>query len=268
MNALLDQHRATERSAIGVFLEAAAAAVAEETARFRTSTRGGFVGNMYTAPLGEATRGRLIFVSGAPRLALNVAPLGPQAAARMIMETSASRLGFVGAAPAGELVRATFIGPLPDVRVSSGVVTVRYRRGAVAAFNSRKARIALAGGMPWTIELRGGLTDLDGKLAGVELARLDVEDGANHVDLELPTPAGTVPLRISGVASSVKIARPAGAAIGLRVGGGIAMLRLDGAKHQNVGGDRRFMSPGYAGATERYEIEVLGGASDVRIGTS
>ena len=268
MQALLVKHQATERSAIGIFLEAAAAAVAEEAARFRTGTRGGFVGNMYTAPIGEATRGRLVFVSGAPRLALNVAPLGPQATARMIVETSASRLGFVGAAPAGELVRATFIGPLPDVRVSSGIVTIRYRRSAVAAFSSRKARIALAGGMPWTIELRGGLTDLDGKLAGIELARLDVEDGANHVDLELPSPAGTVPLRISGVASSVKLARPAGAAIGLRVAGGIAMLRLDGAKHQNVAGDKRFMSPGYAGATERYEIEVLGGASDVRIGTS
>ena len=86
--------------------------------------------------------------------------------------------------------------------------------------------------------------------------------------IELPSPAGTVPLRISGVASSVKLARPAGAAIGLRVAGGIAMLRLDGAKHQNVAGEKRFMSPGYAGATERYEIEILGGASDVRIGAS
>jgi DNA-binding MarR family transcriptional regulator len=265
IRSLLGKHSATERSAIGVFLEAAAGAVIEETARFRAGSRGGFTGNAYSAPLGDATRGRLVFVSGAPRLALNVAPLGPQAAARMIMETSASRLGLGGPAPSGDLVRVTFSGPLPDVRASGGVVTVRYRRGALAAFTSRGAKIALNGAIPWTIEIQGGLTDLDGSLAGVPLSRLDVEDGVNHVNLDLPVPSGTATVTIDGVASSVRLRRPAGAAIGLRVAGGISHLRLDGAKHEQVAGDRRFTSPGYAAAADRYEIEILGGASDVRI---
>jgi len=265
IRALLGKHSATERSAIGVFLEAAAAAVAGETARLRTGSRGGFLGNTYAAPLGDAARGRLVFVSGAPRLALNVAPLGPRAAARMIAETSASRLAFGGSAPVGDLVRATFAGPLPDVRISGGVVTIRYRRGALAAFSSRGAKIALSGAVPWTIEIQGGLTDLDGSLAGVGLSRLDVEDGANHVNLELPAPAGTVAVRVGGVASSVRIRRPVGAAVGLLVAGGISHVRLDGTQHEQVAGNRRFTSPGYAAAADRYEIEILGGASDVRI---
>jgi DNA-binding MarR family transcriptional regulator len=262
---VLGRYSTGERAAIGRFLEAAAEAVAAETARFRTGSRGGFLGDTYTAPLGEASRGRLVFVSGAPRLSLNVAPLGPQAAARMIMETSASRLGFAGSAPAGDLVRATFMGPLPDVRVSSGVVTIRYRRGALAAFTNRQARIALSGTIPWTIELQGGLTDLDGTLAGVSLSRLDVDDGANHVDLDLPAPVGTVAVRVNGVASSVRLRRPDGAVVGLRVAGGISHLRLDGSRHEQIAGDRRFLSPGYARAADRYEIEILGGASEVRI---
>lgn len=265
IGALLGKYSPTERSAIGVFLEAASGVVAEETARIRAGSRGGFLGNVYTAPLGGATRGRLVFTSGAPRLALNVAPLGPQAAARMIMETSASRLGFGGPAPAGDLVRATFSGPLPEVRASSGVVTVRYRRGALAAFTGRQATIVLSGEIPWSIELQGGLTDLDGSLAGVPLSRLDIEDGANNVSLDLPAPVGTIAVRVGGVASSVRLRRPAGAAVGLRVAGGISHLRLDGSKHDQVAGDRRFMSPGYAGASDRYEIEILGGASEVRI---
>ncbi|MEW5992633.1 MAG: MarR family transcriptional regulator [Chloroflexota bacterium] len=265
IHALLGKYSPAERSAIAVFVEAAAAVVAEETARLRTGSRGGFQGNVYTAPLGEAARGRLVFVSGAPRLALNVAPLGPQAAARMIMETSASRLGFWGAAPAGDLVRATFSGPLPDVRVSGGVVTVRYRRSALAAFATRAAKVTLSGAIPWSIEILGGLTDLDGSLAGVMLSRLEVADGANHIDLVLPAPSGTIAVAIAGVASSVRLRRPAGAAVGLRVAGGISHLRLDGTKHENVAGERRFTSPGYAGATDRYEIEINGGASDVRI---
>ncbi len=73
------------------------------------------------------------------------------------METSASRLAFTGAAAESELVRATFQGPLPDVHVSDGSVTIRYRRGR---FSSTTARIALNGSIPWTIEVAGGLTDL------------------------------------------------------------------------------------------------------------
>jgi len=42
-------------------------------------------------------------------------------------------------------------------------------------------------------------------------------------------------------------------------------LRLDGSKHEQIAGDRRFLSPGYAGAADRYEIEILGGASEVKI---
>ena len=38
-------------------------------------------------------------------------------------------------------------------------MTIRYRRSALAAFSSRKARITLSGAVPWTIELQGGLTE-------------------------------------------------------------------------------------------------------------
>ena len=62
-----------------------------------SESRGGFWKNQYTAPLGEVTRGRLVFVTGAPRMSLNFSPL-PGANARLIMETSASRLEFTGAA--------------------------------------------------------------------------------------------------------------------------------------------------------------------------
>ena len=266
LSSLLDRHDPATRTAVGVFLEAASAAVAGEAARFRTGTRGGFTGNTYTAPIGETTRGRLVFVSGAPRLSLNVAPLGPQAAARMIMETSASRLEFGSPAAAGQLVRGTFTGPRPDIRVSNGAVTIRYRRTALAAFSSRRASLSLAASIPWTIEIQGGLTDLGGSLEGVILSRLDIEDGANHVDLDLPAPAGTVPVRLNGVANRVRLRRPAGTAVGLRVDGGISHLRLDRQAHRQVGGDRRYTTEGYAAGADRFEIEVLGGANDVRIG--
>jgi DNA-binding MarR family transcriptional regulator len=261
----LDKLAAGERRAVLGFLDVASVAVHAETARLRAGARGGFVGNAYSAPLGDVTRGRLVFTSGAPRVALSFAPLGPRATARVIMETAASRLRFEGAAPAGELVRATFDGPLPDIKTSGGVVSVRYRRQALAAFVGRQARFSLAAGIPWTIELDGGITDLTGALGAIALAGVDVNGGANHVSLVLPRPSGSVPVRLAGVASSVRFSRPATVPVALTVDGGVAQLRLDGQRQKQASGRHRFVSPGFERSPDRYEIEILGGASDVRI---
>jgi DNA-binding MarR family transcriptional regulator len=268
IGSALDGLAAAERATVLGFLDAARTAVHDETARLRALSRGGFVGDVYSAPLGQATRGRLVFVTGAPRVALSFAPLGPRAAARVIMETAASRLRFDGPAAAGQLIRATFGGPLPDVRSSAGVVTVRYRRGAGSAFSGRQARIALAAEIPWTIEIEGGITDLTGTLAGVRLGGLEVDGGANHVALELPAPAGTVPFRLAGVASSVTLRRPGSTPVAVTVDGGVAHLRVDSRKHDQVGGRKRVESDAFGSSPDRYEIEVLGGASEVRVGVS
>ena len=261
----LEDLSAGERRAVLGFLDTASEAVRGETARLRAHARGGFVGTVYSAPVGDATRGRLVFVSGAPRVALNFAPLGPRATARVIMETAASRLRFDGAAPQGELVHATFGGPLPDVRSSGGVVTIRYRRQAGSAFSGREARISLAADIPWTIEIEGGITDLTGSLAAILVAGLEVGGGANHVALDLADPSGSVPVRLTGVASSVRFRRPAVVPVALVVQGGVAHLWLDGQRHEQIGGRHRFVSPGYEKSPDRYEIEVLGGASELRI---
>jgi DNA-binding MarR family transcriptional regulator len=260
---LLQRYAPAERAAIADYLQRAAGAVETETARLRVATRGGFIGQTYVAPLGGATRGRLTFDSGAPRVSMNVAPFGPGASARIIMETSASRLAFDGPSSPDELVHGTFDGPLPDVRASNGEVTLRYRR---TPFASRSARLALNATIPWTVEISGGITDLTGSLNGVSLAGLELRGGTNHLKLELPPPTGTVPVRISGVASSVVLKRPAGVPVMLRVKGGISHLRLDAERHSSVGGERRFASEGFGSAPARYEIEVLDGASEVRIG--
>lgn len=263
LDGLLDRHAGDERAAIAGFIADAGRIVAAEAARLRVGSRGGFVGDRFSAPLAGATRGRLVFASGAPRVALNLAPLGPQANARLIMEASASRLEFAGAAPPGDLLVAIFDGPLPDVRASGGVVSVRYRRQTRSAFASRRARLALNGSIPWAIELGGGITDLTGSLDGVAVERIDVAGGANHVRLDLPRPAGTVAVRLSGVTSSARFRRPATVPVALCVAGGISHLRLDGRRHEQVGGERRFVGEGFADSPDRYEIEVLGGASEV-----
>lgn len=265
LGRLLAGHDAAERAAILEFLGSARELVSGEAARLRAAARGGFVADEYLAPVSGATHGRLAFASGAPRLAMNLSPFGPEANARIIMETSASRLEFRGAAAPDQLIRASFDGPRPDVQASGGTATIKYRRKAIAAFSSRAARIALNGTIPWTIELEGGVTDLTGSLAGIQLERLDVEGGANHIKLELPAPAGSVAVRVRGVASDARFVRPAGVPVSVRVGGGVSRLRIDEQRYERLAGDRRFTSDAFLGSADRYEIEVLGGASEIRV---
>jgi hypothetical protein len=196
---------------------------------------------------------------------MNIAPFGPKASARIIMETSASRLEFVGSAGPDHLIRASFDGPRPDVHTAAGVASIRYRRKAIAAFSSRAARIALNSAIPWSIDMTGGITDLTGSLEGVRLDRLEVDGGANHIDLDLPVPTGTVVVRVHGVASTARLRRPANVPVGVRVNGGVSHLRLDGRRFERLAGDRRFASDAATASPDRYEIEILGGASDVRI---
>ena len=265
VDGLLAAWSTAEQAAIARFLADARRLVAEETARFRVETRGGFWDNVFSAPLGGISRGRLVFATGAPRVALNFAPLGPAATARLIMETSASRLEFTGASPADDLIKASFDGPQPDVRVSNGVVTVRYRRQATSAFSTRVAKVALSGSIPWTVEIDGGITDLTGTLTGVSLERLDVAGGANHVRLDLPRPVGTASVRIAGVVSSARFQRPAGVPVALRVAGGVSNVRVDGARRRNVSGQQRYEGKGFADSPDRYELEVMGGASELTV---
>ena len=97
------------------------------------------------------------------------------------------------------------------------------------------------------------------------LERIDVEGGANNVRLELPRPAGTATVRIGGVVSSARFKRPAGIPVAVRMAGGVAHLKVDGGRREQVVGQRRYEGPGFAESPDRYELEVLGGASELTV---
>lgn len=256
---------ASERRATRARLEAIAAALEHETASLRAATRGGMVDETFIAPLAEVSRGRLVFVSGAPRLSMTAAPFGPQAVARVVMETSASRLTLSGEAAPDQLLRGSFDGPPPDIRIDDGTATVRYRRPRLDV-RSRHARLALNASIPWSIEVRGGVTDLVADLRELVLSGLTLDGGVNHLRLQLPPPTGTVRLEINGGSSRARVARPVGTELTLRVHGVVSHLRFDDERRETVG-DLGMATPGFRQAVDRYELELDGGAADLAIST-
>ena len=201
-------------------------------------------GGDFSAPLGTASSGRLEFVRGA---------------ANVVLRADSS---------IGDLYRARFDGPQPEIHARDGTVTIRYPR-TFHPFDWRKrtAEVTLNPAIPWQIEFHGGLSRLDADLSVLELVSFKVTGGASGVAVTLPRPSGTVSVRVSGGASDVSIHRPEGLAARIRVGRGVSKLVFDEQRFGAIGGETRLQTIDYDGAADRYDVEVTGGASKLSIDT-
>jgi DNA-binding HxlR family transcriptional regulator len=225
------------------FLRRANSAYEEEIYRLREAPPEG-EGRDFSAPLEGVASGRLVFSSGASRLVVR-AGVGMD-----------------------ELYRASFEGPVPEMKSEGGTVTFRYpRRLRLFQRSKQGAEVALNAAVPWRIELRGGATEVVAELGGLDLSRLEVRGGASSFKVDLPDPSGTVPVRISGGASEIVVRRPAGVAARIRLKGWASQLTFDDQTYGAVGSDLRLQSPGYEDAAGRYDVEVSGSASDFTLTT-
>lgn len=88
----------------------------------------------------------------------------------------------------------------------------------------------------------------------------------SHVTLQLPRPEGTLRFHVSGGASSLSLRRPAAVPARLHIGGGASRVALDDQTFGAMGGPISLETGGYSTATDRYVIEVGGGASQITVG--
>lgn len=212
-------------------------------------------GGSYAAPVGGVTAGRLIFLTGAPRITVN------------------------GDSTLKDLYRARFQGPVPRMRVRGGVVTVAYPQfgwldwraqiagqfvDASAHWQKDNGEILLNPAVPWAIELRGGVSTWIADLRAIRLESFDLKGGASQIQLLLPPPLGVVPIRVVGGLNRLSIERPAGTATGLEIRGGVGEVNVDGELHKGAG-RLSLQTPGASSSPDRYEIEITGGAARLSI---
>jgi DNA-binding MarR family transcriptional regulator len=253
----------TQRSLLVEVLGSLRTIVAQDTERLRASSRGGMVGSMFTAPTRDVTHGRLTFRSGAPRFALRAAPLGPESEMRAVAELTHTVLRIDGRTEPGELTRASFSGPLPDVRTQRGEVAVAYKRRL--DWRQREARIGLLRDLPWTIDVSGGLSTLDADLRSLRVRELSVSGSVDDVRLLLGRPDGTSRIRVSGASRDVVVELPGGVALRLSVSGGAKDIRFEREHMRNAHGQVRLETREAASAADRFELELSGGARSVKV---
>jgi hypothetical protein len=163
--------------------------------------------------------------------------------------------------PQGEVPRSSLDRSAATVHVESG----DYHFGWFGFGGRRQATIKLNESIAWAIRVNSGASHQVLELSRVQVTRVDVDGGASHLELTLGKPSGEVPITINGGASHVVIHRPPGTPVRIRVSGGASSLSADGT--QLAGHDELGWDSGYAGASDRYDIKIEGGASHVTLDT-
>ncbi|HLI00346.1 MAG TPA: MarR family transcriptional regulator, partial [Acidimicrobiales bacterium] len=165
-----------------------------------------------------------------------------------------------------DLCVVDFAGRPPIVSAEAQRVEVVHRRLRDAwRWRDRRGSILLDRAVAWDIAVSGGASNLDIDLCGARLAGLAISGGASTVELALPAPSGRLPVRLSGGASTVRVNRPKGVPVAVRVRGGAMSVELDGHRVESVAGTSTF---GDQRAPDGYDIDISGGASTVEIRTA
>jgi DNA-binding MarR family transcriptional regulator len=204
---------------------------------------------------------------GTDRPAQSSAPLGSASAGRLEFTKGAAKVSLKGDPALSDLYQASFVGPVPEISVGGGTVVVQQRRRfRPFDWRAQSADFALSTAVPWDISLRGGMWKLSADLTALRVTSLEVTGGASDIEIRLPAPEGTVPVRVSGGASKVTLLRPRGSEARAEVAGGASQLIFDDQRLGAVGGRTVLASGGFADAADRYEIRFTGGASQVTVG--
>ena len=203
--------------------------------------------------------------TGAP--AEHTAPIGGLTSARLLFRSGANELAVRGASSFDDLYRARFDGPVPQVRLRDGTVSVQYKGfGRPWDWRKRNANVALNASLPWAVEVIGGAMKLNGDLGPLDLTSFDLAGGVDSMRLSLGKPRGEVPIRLVGGANKVRIERPRGVPMILRVNGGAAGIEFDRQQLGATGGPTVLESTGASNAADRFEVEITGGVARVQIG--
>jgi DNA-binding MarR family transcriptional regulator len=207
-------------------------------------------------------------IGGKDRPAQSSAPLGSASAGRLEFTKGAAKVSLMGDPSLTDLYRASFVGPVPEISVNGGTVVVQQRRRfRPFDWRAQSADFTLSTAVPWDISLRGGMWKLVADLSELRVTSLEVAGGASDIEIRLPAPKGTVPVRVSGGASKVTLLRPSGSEARAEVAGGASQLIFDDQRLGAVGGRTVLASGGFADAADRYEIRFTGGASQVTVAT-
>lgn len=147
----------------------------------------------------------------------------------------------------------------PAVTVADSVVRVTPARGD----GTNATTVLLNSRVRWSVRMsagvKSGVFDLrGGRISAVELTR------SARLDVSLPRPAGTLPVRMTGGVRNLRVHTPeVPIRVGIRAGAGLAVI--NGSAKGGVAAGTTFTPADFAGARNRIDLQALGGVGVLRV---
>ena len=204
----------------------------------------------------------------APHVASLAAGGRARATLDVVTGTLVLTIGVADLRASGTLLRVSTPagGPPPQLRVADG--TAGPGQGAVVyltATDAAAVTVTLNAAVSWQLDLAGGTKRTVADLGLGLLAGVAVTKGSDVIDLTLPRPAGSVPIRLAAGASQLLFSVPDGVPVRVRAAAGAGEISLDGRDHSHVADGTVFTTTGWAPGAAGYDIDAVAGAARIAV---
>jgi hypothetical protein len=190
---------------------------------------------------------------------------GQQEASLAVLSGAASVTVSAAALP-GQLLRAwtpTGSSIRPELVVVNG--TVQVYLGGTGHSGPDTVWIQVSSAVRWRLQFSGGASQTSVQMSNGAVDGIDFTAGSSLITMQLPEPAGTVPVTLAGGASQVNISLPKGVPARLRLYGGASLAMLGGRAYSGVSGGKILTGPGWSAAANRYDFAAPAGVSLISV---
>ena len=111
----------------------------------------------------------------------------------------------------------------------------------------------------WRLTMTGGSRSSVLNLAGTTVESVDLNGGVTRIDLTLPRPTGTLPVRMSGGANQFRIITTGTAEARVRARKGAGKVVFNGRTDNGVAKGATFVSRDFADSDDRIDVDAIGG---------
>jgi hypothetical protein len=180
-------------------------------------------------------------------------------------------VGNLGGA-AGTLLRvSTPAGdPGPSLRTSGGSGQGASGAGEtvdLSAAGASAVTVTLNAAVTWRLDFAAGTQRTVADLRGGQLAGIAVTAGSTLIQLTLPRPGGSVPVRLAAGAGKFLLSLPPGVPARVTAAAGAGEVTLNGQDHAHVPRGAVFTTPGWAAGAAGFDIDATAGAARLDVTT-
>jgi hypothetical protein len=153
----------------------------------------------------------------------------------------------------------------PVATDEGGVVKIGLKGTSVAG--QATVHVYLNQAVRWQLRLAGGGLQQQVDFAAGKLAGLEIMSSAGTIELTLPKPDGTIPVKLAGGAGQLSIHVPNGPPVQLKLGPNstAGTVTVDGKPRTGVQAGTVITPDGWANAKDRFDIEVGGGIAVITV---